>query len=66
LVYGDFHIFKVWDMQDKPAMIIGMDILGTVDALTIDFQRQEVYFAGKRLMAPSSGLSFGIASPTAR
>jgi len=21
VVYGDFHIFKVWDMQDKPAMI---------------------------------------------
>ena len=67
LVYGDFHIFKVWDMQDKPAMIIGMDILGTVDALTIDFQRQEVYLSGKRLMAaPNWGRSIGIASPTAR
>lgn len=21
VVYGDFHIFKVWDMQNKPAMI---------------------------------------------
>jgi predicted aspartyl protease len=67
LVYGDFHIFKVWDMQDKPAMIIGMDILGTVDALSIDFQHQEVFFAGKRLLAaPGPGRSFGIAPPGAR
>lgn len=45
LVYGDFHIFKVWDMQAKPALIIGMDILGTVDALTIDFHHADVFLA---------------------
>jgi predicted aspartyl protease len=49
LVYGDFHIFKVWDMQDKPALIIGMDILGTVDALTIDFHHADVFFASAAL-----------------
>lgn len=44
VVYGDFHIFKVWDMQDKPAIIIGMDVLGTVGSLGIDFKNQDVYF----------------------
>lgn len=48
IVYGDFHIFKVWEMTDKPAMIIGMDVLGTVPALGIDFERQDVYLAGVR------------------
>jgi NADPH:quinone reductase-like Zn-dependent oxidoreductase len=48
IVYGDFHIFKVWEMVDKPAMIIGMDVLGTVPALGIDFERQDVYLAGVR------------------
>jgi len=43
VVYGDFHIFKVWDMQDKPAMILGMDVLGTVASLSIDFKNQDVY-----------------------
>jgi predicted aspartyl protease len=48
IVYGDFHIFKVWEMTDKPAMIIGMDVLGTVPVLGIDFERQDVYLAGTR------------------
>ena len=43
IVYGDFHIFKIWDMQDQPAMILGMDVLGTVSSLNIDFKNQTVY-----------------------
>jgi hypothetical protein len=43
VVYGNFHIFKVWDMQDEPAMVIGMDVLGTVGSLGIDFKNHFVY-----------------------
>jgi hypothetical protein len=43
VVYGDFHIFEVWKMQAKPALILGMDVLGTVRALGIDFRTQDVY-----------------------
>jgi predicted aspartyl protease len=43
VIYGDFHIFKVWEMQEKPAMVIGMDVLGTVGSLGIDFKNQYVY-----------------------
>jgi predicted aspartyl protease len=43
LVFGDFHIFKVWDLEDKPTMLIGMDVLGTVSRLIIDYRRREVY-----------------------
>jgi predicted aspartyl protease len=43
MVFGDFHIFSVWGMQDQPAMIIGMDVLGTVASLSIDFKNQDVY-----------------------
>jgi predicted aspartyl protease len=49
LVYGDFHIFKVWGMQDKPAMIIGMDVLGTVGSLGIDYKNHDVYVASARV-----------------
>jgi hypothetical protein len=42
-VYGDFNIFKVWDLQREPAIIIGMDVLGTVASLGIDFEHQDVY-----------------------
>jgi len=48
IVYGDFHIFKVWEMTDKPAMIIGMDVLGTVPVLGIDFETHDLYLAGVR------------------
>jgi predicted aspartyl protease len=46
IVFGEFHIFKVWGMQDEPAMIIGMDVLGTVASLSIDFKNQDVYIVG--------------------
>jgi predicted aspartyl protease len=43
VVFGDFHIFNVWKMQDQPAIILGMDVLGTVASLSIDFKNQDVY-----------------------
>jgi NADPH:quinone reductase-like Zn-dependent oxidoreductase len=43
VVYGDFNIFDVWNMKSEPTLIIGMDVLGTVRALAIDFQRSEFY-----------------------
>jgi predicted aspartyl protease len=58
IVYGDFHIFKVWGMVDKPAMIIGMDVLGTVPVLGIDFEKQDVYLAG--VQEKGSASMFGV------
>lgn len=48
IVFGDFHIFDVWRMHDRPAMIIGMDVLGTVPSLSIDFKNQDVYVTNAR------------------
>ncbi|HXS19696.1 MAG TPA: aspartyl protease family protein [Steroidobacteraceae bacterium] len=45
LIYGGFHIFKVWDLEDRPAVILGMDVLGSVDALGFDFRRQDLFVA---------------------
>lgn len=46
IVYGDFHVFKVWELTDTPAVILGMDVLGTVAAISIDFKNQNVYVTG--------------------
>jgi predicted aspartyl protease len=43
VVFGDFHIFKVWDLEQRPALLIGMDVLGTVQVLVIDFKRGELH-----------------------
>jgi predicted aspartyl protease len=48
IVFGEFHIFNVWGMQGQPAMIIGMDVLGTVASLSIDFKNRDVYVVGVR------------------
>lgn len=43
VVFGRFHIFDVWHMQDRPALILGMDVLGTVASLNMDFRNRDVY-----------------------
>ena len=43
LVYGDFHIFDVWNLHNRPALIIGMDVLGAMRGLAIDFRSQELF-----------------------
>jgi hypothetical protein len=48
IVYGDFHIFHVWGLTQRPAVIIGMDVLGTVERLGIDFEHPEIYLEGAR------------------
>ena len=63
VVYGDFHVFKVWDMQDKPAMIIGMDVLGTVSSLGIDFKNQVIYLTGSTTAAQTYKPGSSLATP---
>ena len=43
IVYGDLPIFRVWHLEHRPAVVIGMDVLGTVDALILDYRRAHVY-----------------------
>ncbi|HVY82266.1 MAG TPA: retroviral-like aspartic protease family protein [Steroidobacteraceae bacterium] len=44
VVYGDLHIFKLWNLDSRPAALIGMDVLGTVQAMVLDYSRREIYF----------------------
>jgi hypothetical protein len=39
---GDLQIFDTWKLTDRPAILIGMDALGTVDTLIIDYRRGEL------------------------
>jgi hypothetical protein len=40
--YGDMHIFEHWRLIDEPAMLVGMDALGLLDVLIIDYRRHEL------------------------
>jgi len=44
VTFGDFHIFDIWNLNDEPALIIGMDVLGALGAFMIDFRLAEIHF----------------------
>jgi predicted aspartyl protease len=46
VTFGDFHIFDVWDLNDEPALIIGMDVLGAMGAFMIDFRLAQIHLRG--------------------
>jgi Aspartyl protease len=42
VTFGDLYIFKQWKMTAQPAILIGMDTLGLLDTLIIDYRRHEL------------------------
>lgn len=42
VTYGEMRIFDHWHMSDEPVVLIGMDAIGLVDTLIIDYRRQEL------------------------
>jgi predicted aspartyl protease len=48
VIFADFHVFKLWQLDQEPAMLIGMDMLGVLERLVIDYRRNEVSMYGER------------------
>lgn len=44
VIFADTHVFKLWDLNDKPAVILGMDLLTQFNAVVLDFGRSTVRF----------------------
>jgi hypothetical protein len=42
ITYGDMHIFGHWHLTNKPALLIGMDVIGLLDTVIIDYHRHEL------------------------
>jgi predicted aspartyl protease len=47
ITFGDMYIFDAWKMQDQPALLIGMDIIGLLDVLIIDYKRREIHLRAR-------------------
>jgi Aspartyl protease len=43
--FGEFSVFDIWKINDRPALLIGMDVLSLVDELAIDYRRKELQVA---------------------
>lgn len=55
IVYSDIPIFRDWHLEARPALIVGMNVLGTVSTLVLDYPRAQVYV----LPVSSPGVSVG-------
>ncbi len=42
VTFADMYIFKQWNLSKEPAILIGMDALGLLDTLVIDYRRHEL------------------------
>lgn len=42
VTFADMYIFKQWKLTRQPAILIGMDALGMLDTLIIDYKRHEL------------------------
>lgn len=44
VTFADLHVFSLWNLRDRPALVIGMDALGTVERFVVDYRRREFQF----------------------
>jgi len=51
VIFADFHVFSFWGLDNQPALLIGMDMLGVLERLVIDYRRNEVSMYGERTAA---------------
>lgn len=42
VLVGDFHTFRLWGLEDQPAILLGVDVLGLFNRVTIDLRRSEL------------------------
>jgi len=43
VTFADLHVFRIWGLDKQPALLLGMDLLGTLQRLVIDYRRREVH-----------------------
>lgn len=43
-VFADLHIFQLWELQDRPSILIGIDVMRQFEKVILDFGRREVIF----------------------
>lgn len=46
--FAPLHIFNLWQLNDRPAMLVGIDVLRNFEEVTLDFGRKEVTFLHAR------------------
>jgi predicted aspartyl protease len=42
VTFGDLYVFTLWQLESTPALLVGMDLLGTLQKFVIDYRRREI------------------------
>lgn len=53
VIAADSPVFKVWELDTVPAMIVGMDVLSGLEVIQIDYRRRQIQL---RLLSLLSGM----------
>jgi len=49
VAFMDLALFQHWHYTEQPTILIGMDLLGVLDTLTIDYRRRELQLRGTQI-----------------
>ena len=41
VTFSNLHVFSLWGLADEPTLIVGMDVLGTLQRFVVDYGRRE-------------------------
>ena len=41
VTFSSLHVFSLWGLADEPTLIVGMDVLGTLQKFVVDYGRKE-------------------------
>lgn len=44
VAFADLHTFRMWNLVDRPAILLGVDMLSRFETVCLDFARDEVRF----------------------
>ncbi len=44
VAFADLHTFQLWNLTERPAILVGIDVLSRFETVTLDFARDEVRF----------------------
>lgn len=44
VAFADLHIFRMWGLTDRPAILIGVDVLSRFETVCLDFRHDQVRF----------------------
>jgi predicted aspartyl protease len=47
VTFGDMFIFNQWQLTRQPALLVGMDVIGSLDTFIIDYKRRELHLKAR-------------------